>query len=217
MKRISGRAEAVFDGCYLLLALLAGCVLLLPAGASGPRRLAGVMALTLVCGDACHLIPRMCAAVLQREEALRPALGRGKQIVSVTMTLFYVLLWQLCRMLFAVRMDRLWTGAVFGLAATRILLCMLPQNRWQQRYPPVKWSIYRNLPFFLMGAATAAQFFIHRFELPALRWMWLAIALSFAFYLPVALLSGRFAKIGMLMLPKTCAYLWMLSMCLGLS
>ncbi|HPF18680.1 MAG TPA: hypothetical protein PLY08_03755 [Bacillota bacterium] len=46
--------------------------------------------------------------------------------------------------------------------------------------------------------------------------MWLAILLSFAFYLPVVLWSNRYPKIGMLMLPKTCTYLWMLVMLLAL-
>ena len=42
--------------------------------------------------------------------------------------------------------------------------------------------------------------------------MWLAGALSFAFYLPVALWAGKNRKLGMLMLPKTCMYIWMLLM-----
>ena len=46
--------------------------------------------------------------------------------------------------------------------------------------------------------------------------MWLAILLSFAFYLPVVLWSNQNPKVGILMLPKTCAYLWMLAMCLSL-
>lgn len=43
-----------------------------------------------------------------------------------------------------------------------------------------------------------------------------AVLLSFGFYLPVVLWSNRQPKVGMLMLPKTCCYLWLLVMCLSL-
>lgn len=39
-------------------------------------------------------------------------------------------------------------------------------------------------------------------------WMWLTIVLSFAFYIPVVLLADVIPMIGMLMIPKTCAYVW---------
>ena len=40
------------------------------------------------------------------------------------------------------------------------------------------------------------------------RWMWLTIVLSFAFYIPVVLWADVVPMIGMLMIPKTCAYVW---------
>lgn len=40
------------------------------------------------------------------------------------------------------------------------------------------------------------------------RWMWLTIVLSFAFYIPVVLWVDVVPMIGMLMIPKTCAYVW---------
>jgi len=43
--------------------------------------------------------------------------------------------------------------------------------------------------------------------------MWLAIILSFAFYLPVVIGAHKKPVFGVLMFPKTCMYLWMLAMC----
>ena len=43
-----------------------------------------------------------------------------------------------------------------------------------------------------------------------------AIVVSFGCYLPVTLLSKKMPKIGMLMIPKTCAYIWMIVMGLQL-
>jgi len=62
----------------------------------------------------------------------------------------------------------------------------------------------------------AGLYFFNRASTAGLDLMWLAILLSFAFYLPVVLWSNRYPKIGMLMLPKTCTYLWMLVMLLAL-
>ncbi|WP_262428293.1 hypothetical protein [Paratissierella segnis] len=93
---------------------------------------------------------------------------------------------------------------------------MLPQNKWQERYPPINWGIWRNIPFFILGISVSGLFFLQRSIVPGLGCMWLAIILSFAFYLPVVLWSNKNPKIGMLMLPKSCAYLWMLVMCLSL-
>ena len=42
----------------------------------------------------------------------------------------------------------------------------------------------------------------------AFRWMWLTIVLSFGFYIPVVLWADVVPMIGMLMIPKTCAYVW---------
>ena len=39
-------------------------------------------------------------------------------------------------------------------------------------------------------------------------WMWLTIVLSFGFYIPVVLWADAIPLIGMLMIPKTCAYVW---------
>lgn len=214
MKRVFGLFEAVFDLCYLIAALVMGW-LLLKGGAGNPARtLAGVMALVLVGGDAFHLVPRIALILTGREEGLRTALGRGKQITSITMTVFYLLLWQIGLELFAPSGAKSWSALVYLLAGLRILLCLLPQNRWLDRYPPLDWAIWRNLPFFLLGGVVTGVFFLHSGA--ALGWMWLAIVLSFGFYLPVVLRSNQNPKVGMLMLPKTCAYLWMLALCLSL-
>lgn len=38
--------------------------------------------------------------------------------------------------------------------------------------------------------------------------MWLTIVISFGFYLPVVLFADMIPLIGMLMIPKNCAYVW---------
>lgn len=209
MKRVFGVFEGVFDGLYLTAALGLGLYLLLTGGGAS-RCLGGIMALVLVGGDAFHLTPRMAVIAGKDEEKLRPALGRGKQITSISMTVFYLLLWQLGLSLFSPKPATGLTYLVYGLAALRIFLCLLPQNGWQKRYPPLSWAILRNIPFFLLGLFVSVLFYMNRAALSGLSLMWLSILLSFAFYLPVVLWANKNPKVGMFMLPKTCVYLWML-------
>lgn len=216
MKRVFGIVEAVFDTLYLIVTLILCFVLLLTSSTNTARMLSGLMAMILVGGDAFHLFPRIMVILTHKEARYRLALGRGKQITSITMTIFYLFLWQIGLLTFSLNISSFWSYLVYILAILRILLCLLPQNKWLDRYPPVNWGIYRNIPFFLLGVAVAVLFFLQKNIVPGLYWMWLAIILSFAFYLPVVLWSNKNPKIGMLMLPKTCVYVWMLIMCLSL-
>lgn len=40
--------------------------------------------------------------------------------------------------------------------------------------------------------------------------MIIAIIISFGYYPPVTLLSKKYPKVGLLMIPKTCAYAWVI-------
>lgn len=216
MKRVFGRIEAIFDASYLVLALTIGIVLLSTASGNSARLLAGAAALTLVAGDAFHLIPRLAVIRTGQEDQLRNALGTGKQITSITISLFYLLLWQVGVLVYSPKDINAWSYLLYALTAARVFLCLLPHNRWRDRFPPVSWGILRNIPFFLQGLLVAGLFFINRNTVPGLSLMWLAIALSFTFYLPVVLWVNKNPKIGMLMLPKICAYAWMLVMFLSI-
>lgn len=216
MKRVFGIVEAVFDIGYLIAAFAIGMMLLTTGEAGETRTLAGIMAFVLVGGDAFHLVPRILVVFSGQEERLRPAMGRGKQVTSITMTVFYLFLWQIGLCFFGDSAGGLWTYLLYGLALVRLVFCLMPQNRWLERFPPVKWGIYRNVPFFLQGIIIAVFFLINRMSVGGLSGMGPAVLLSFACYLPVVLWSNVNPKIGMMMLPKTCAYLWMLVMCLSL-
>lgn len=211
MKRVFGTFEVVFNIIYLFSVLFIGIVLLLSARNNQPRMLAGIMALILAGGDAFHLVPRILLIRSKKEEELKGSLGLGKQITSISMTIFYVILWHIGVILNYPENFGNLSIYIYILAVMRIVLCLLPQNKWKDRCPPVSWGILRNLPFFLLGIWVAFLFFNSSNPLYGL-----AIILSFLFYLPVVLWANKYPKVGMLMLPKTCAYLWLLILCLSL-
>ncbi len=215
MKRVFGNLEIAFDIMYLVSAFIIGIVLLMTSS-SDLHALAGIMTIILVVGDSFHLIPRIKVIITKNEKALRTALGRGKQITSVSMTIFYLLLWQIGLQISSTTVLPFWNYLIYAMAVLRVALCFLPANRWVDVKPPVKWGIYRNIPFFIIGIMVSILFFLNRNVIISIHYMWLAILLSFSFYLPVVLFTNRNPKIGMLMLPKTGCYLWIISMCLFL-
>ena len=169
-----------------------------------------LMAVVLGAGDAFHLIPRAVALCTTGLEHYTAALGMGKWITSITMTIFYVLLYYVWRQRYHITGKRGLTAAVYVLAGLRILLCMMPQNQWLSADAPLSWGIYRNIPFALLGILVIVLFYRSAREQGdrAFGWMWLTIVLSFGFYIPVVLWADTIPMIGMLMIPKTCAYVW---------
>ncbi len=203
-------AETLFDVVYLVSVVTIG--ILMVQGSKGERqfRLFGWMAVVLGAGDSFHLVPRAVALCTTGLENYTVPLGLGKWITSVTMTIFYVLLYYVWRQRYRVRGQGSLTAAVYGLAATRIALCMMPQNQWLSGQAPLSWGIYRNIPFALLGLLVIVLFYCSAKNHGdrAFRWMWLTIVFSFGFYIPVVLWADSFPFIGMLMIPKTCAYVW---------
>lgn len=214
VKKVFGMVEVVFDILYLLTALIIGIYFFINHTGS-VSVIAGVMSLVLVAGDSFHLIPRIFSILKNDPDRYQRAMGMGKLITSITMTVFYLFLYHIGTKIYQTQWAGLWIILTI-LAAIRIILCLIPQNKWFDKNPPVFWGIMRNIPFFIMGMSVCVFFLINRTKAAGFEWMWLAILLSFAFYLPVVLWVNKNPKIGMLMLPKSCVYLWMLFMCTAL-
>lgn len=207
--------ETVFDAVYLFTVITIGIRMMKKSGGQRQYYLFGAMAVVLGAGDAFHLVPRAVALCTSGLDHYTTALGVGKFVTSVTMTVFYVLLYYVWRVRYNISNKKQLTAAVYILAGARILLCLFPQNGWISKNPPLSWGIYRNFPFLLLGILIIFLFYWMARERQdkAFRWMWLTIVLSFGFYIPVVLFADTLPVIGMLMIPKTCAYVW--TVCIG--
>lgn len=202
--------ESLFDAIYLITVITIGIKMLKGARGRKEYRLFGLMALVLGFGDAFHLVPRMIALLTTGEENYVKLLGLGKLITSITMTVFYVLLYYVWRLRYKVSGRDELTKTIYGLAILRIILCLCPRNEFLSANPPLSWAIYRNLPFLLIGIIIMIIFYksqkAHNDK--NFKYMWLTIVLSFAFYAPVVLYAQMYPNVGLLMIPKTCAYVW---------
>lgn len=200
--------EVLFCVFYLIFTPIIGCKILKNSKGNKQVYFYGIMTLTLVGGDAFHLVPRIIAAINSAGD-YRVALGIGKMITSITMTIFYCLLYCIYEMRY--NKKNIILRRIIGLlAVTRIILCVLPQNEWTGA-SPIEWGVYRNIPFVILGLIIVILFFKERSD-QYFKWMWLAITFSFAFYIPVVLWADAIPIIGMLMLPKTCMYIWIVMM-----
>ena len=202
--------ETLFDAVYFTLVITLGVKMIRGCQGVAQFRLFGIMAVVLGAGDSFHLVPRAFALCTTGLENYTAALGLGKWITSVTMTVFYVLLYYVWRQRYRVKGMGGLTALVYLLAGLRVLLCMMPQNQWLSADAPLSWGIYRNIPFALLGLVVILLFYrsARQHGDKAFRWMWLTIVLSFGFYIPVVLWADAIPLVGMLMIPKTCAYVW---------
>ena len=202
--------ETLFDAVYLVTVIALGILMIRVSRGRKQYLLFGIMAVTLGCGDAFHLVPRAVALCTTGLESYTAALGIGKLITSATMTLFYVLLYYVWRSRYRINGQRGLSMVVWLLALVRIALCLMPQNAWTDATPPLSWGIYRNIPFAILGALIVVLFFKSTRENQdrPFRHLWLTVVLSFACYIPVVLFADKIPAVGMLMIPKTCAYVW---------
>ena len=202
--------ETLFDICYLVTVLTVGIRMIRGAKGSRQFELFGWMAVVLGAGDSFHLVPRALALCTTGLDSFAFQLGLGKWITSLTMTVFYVLLYYVWRERYEVKGQKSLTVAVYTLSVARVILCMMPQNQWLTDRSSLIWGICRNIPFALLGILVIVLFYRSAKERDdkAFGWMWLTIVLSFGFYIPVVLWAEAVPMIGMLMIPKTCAYVW---------
>lgn len=202
--------ETLFDVVYLTTVTVLGIRMIQWHNGRKQYLLFGIMAVVLGVGDAFHLVPRAAALWTTGLDSFAGPLGFGKFVTSNTMTVFYVLLYYVWRARYEIKGQRKTTTLVWLLALIRIILNCMPQNEWLSANPPIIWGIYRNIPFALLGAVIVGLFFRSAQDRndQAFKWMWLTIVISFACYLPVVLWTDVFPMIGMLMIPKTCAYVW---------
>lgn len=199
-----GIVESLFNLTYLSIVLSLGIRLLLEK--SKEAKLFGIMAIILGVGDSFHLLPRIISHLSYNGfEANVFGLSWGKFVTSITMTLFYVLFYDYYKSQSG-DCTTAKRNIIYVLALIRIILTVLPQNNWGTASENYMFGIYRNIPFAIMGALLIYWSYKKK-DKPGLKNMSLCILLSFTFYIPVVLWADSYPIVGVLMMPKTLAYL----------
>lgn len=195
--------ESIFDIVYLLFTVVTGIYMVKRTDES--CRYMGIATLVLGCGDAFHLIPRVLDYFSDAD--FTSALGIGKLITSITMTVFYVIMYRIWIMVYGESDNRTLGVIIYLLSAVRVILCMMPQNNWMKNDSPMAWGIIRNIPFLIIGTIIIWLYYKKRVYNQHLSFIWVYVLLSFLFYMPVATIVLYIPMLGILMLPKTVCYM----------
>jgi len=174
----------------------------------------------LALGDTGHVGFRVLAYALGGLEARFSLFGAefglvglGALSTAVTVTFFYLLVLELWRERFhrgqALPLRYGSLGALLVLAAGVRLILMIPSvNQWNAVVPPQPWSTVRNIPLMIQGLGVA-YLILRDARLAGDRpfgWIGISILVSYACYLPVIFFVQQVPMLGMLMIPKTLAY-----------
>jgi hypothetical protein len=177
-----------------------------PENRAVAKRLLWAFAL-LALGDTGHVGFRVVAFALGGLEAHPVLVGLGALSTAYTVTLFYMLMVDIWRLRYHKTLGVAgWMLLAAG--AVRLAVMLFPQNQWGQSVAPYDWSLLRNALLVVQGVGVMILILrdaIRAGDTP-FRWIGIMIGLSYAFYAPVILWVAQMPILGMLMIPKTCAY-----------
>jgi len=205
--------EVIFNISYLIVIWTIVMLMVInqnqvaPQNRSLAKRVMWAFAL-LALGDTGHVGFRVIAYARGGLAANPVLVGAGAFSTAFTLTIFYMLMVDIWRLRFQKPLG--WFGW-FLLAAgvVRMVVLLFPQNEWWQVTAPYNWSLLRNGLLVIQGVGV--MFLILRDAIRtndrAFLWIGIMIALSYLFYAPVILWASWVPMLGMLMIPKTCAYL----------
>lgn len=169
----------------------------------------------LALGDTGHVGFRVVVYALGNLEATVNLFGTpvsllslGTLATSITVTLFYMLMVFVWKERFGKRLG--WFEyLLFAAAAIRLVMLALPQNEWALTGPPYPWNIYRNIPLLVQGLGVTWLILRDAVKAKDKAFVWIAVMIlvSYACYTPVLFLAHIYPLVGMLMMPKTLAYL----------
>lgn len=212
--------EILFDVAYLsaIWLIIIRMTIVMPTVSLQDRpaaRLIRLAFILLAAGDTGHVGLRVIAALMGSPEAQVKLFGTSMSLVGLgmlttayTVTFFYMVFVFLYKERFQ-QPDNWITYFLLGTGLVRLIFMALPGNKWGSAVPPQPMSIYRNLPLILQGIGILFLFFREAYKrkdslFTKVAWL---ITASFAFYLPVILFAQQIPIIGLLMIPKTIAYL----------
>jgi hypothetical protein len=169
----------------------------------------------LALGDTGHVGFRVLAYALGGLEAQPIVLGIpislvgiGALATAITVTFFYMLMIDIWRLRFNKPLG--WFGwFLLAMGVFRLIIMLFPQNEWSAVVPPQPWGLIRNLPLMIMGLGVMALILrdSYRANDRPFKWIGWCILASYAFYTPVILFVAEVPILGMLMIPKTLAYI----------
>jgi hypothetical protein len=134
--------------------------------------------------------------------------GLGGLTTAVTLTFYYMVFVYLWKERFNEKFN--WfTGLLLATGIIRLMMMCLPANMWGNVSAPEPFGIYRNIPLIIQGVGVISLIMRSAYRKNDRTFIWIGWMeiLSYLFYLPVILYAQQIPLLGLLMIPKTLAYL----------
>ncbi len=162
----------------------------------------------LALGDTGHVGFRVLAYSLGGLEANPVLVGLGALATAITVTFFYMIVAEIWRIRFNKKRGVIWWSLiVFGII--RLAIMIPAANSWGSVVPPFNWSLARNIPLIIQGIGVAVIMLVCAIKEDDkfTKKISIMIFISYTCYLPVILFVQKLPILGMLMMPKTLAYI----------
>jgi hypothetical protein len=162
----------------------------------------------LALGDTGHVGFRVIAYIAGGLEPNSLLVGLGALSTAITITFLYILILEAWRLTFDKSRDALYFFLIL-MGIIRLIIFVFPQNEWGNVIPPYAWSIARNVPLMIQGVVVGVLLALEgkKNQNSLAKKLAICIFLSYGFYIPVIFLIQIFPLVGMLMIPKTVAYM----------
>ena len=177
------------------------------------RKIASLMLIgffLLAFGDTGHVGFRVVAYALGGLENNATLVGLGSLSTAITVGILYMIILEVWRLQFNKPRNILYY-ILMGLGVVRLILFVFPQNEWGNMVPPLVFGLVRNIPLIIQGLGIAVLLLRDARTENNQTYKNLAycIFVSYLFYTPVILFVRSIPALGMLMIPKTMAYMAM--------
>ena len=204
--------EIIFDVLYLMTVWVLVALMLKKRGnlLEENKKIGGLFIwafFLLALGDTGHVGFRVLAYATGGLEANPALVGIGALATAVTVTFFYMLVAEIWRVRFNRKKDWVWWG-LMAVGVIRLLIMIPAQNQWTSVVPPLNWSLARNIPLMIQGIGIAILLLKDAIKHndKMVKWISAMIFVSYLCYTPVILFVQKVPMLGMLMMPKTLAY-----------
>ena len=171
--------KSSFYVVFLIAMILMGSIMFFNSRERKFNKLFGLMALLLGVGESFYLIPRIISLFSDNLETNKVLLDVGKIISSITIVLVFILLYKLWKLRYNITGYKWLDLTAIILTITSIVLNLLLQDSSSILY------IIRIFPFVFIGIILIRVFYkeSQKKQDPLFKFMWLAVLLSFVFYL----------------------------------
>jgi hypothetical protein len=223
LKKVDSNLVAIFETAFNVLYLLVvwGLVILMAARYSRVEaekkslaRLFLISFILLAAGDTGHVGFRVVAHLMNTLDKQVMVLGTpmaltgvGSMMTAYTVTMFYMVLVYIWMERFNQKAS--WfTYFLLAIGIVRLIFMALPANDWDSLVIPQTASLLRNSLLVIQGLGVIGLYLYSSYKINdcTFKWIGWSIVISFAFYTPVILFAQRYPMVGILMIPKTCAY-----------